>query len=133
VLCPALPEVQEFHKKLTEQFIGEWALTGTNWNNIYTVPACYNPKHHHKSPQDSINAMADVLQNHLPDDTRHEARQRYANLPCGTTPNLACWVLWIKRFTRTCRRGAGASPHQVYKALRGPRLRFMATTWSYRI
>jgi alpha-galactosidase len=29
---------------------------------IYSVPPCYNPKHHHKSPEDSIKAVAQLFQ-----------------------------------------------------------------------
>ncbi len=50
-LCPAVPEVQAWYKKLTEKFIREWGFDGSKLDNIYTVPACYNPAHHHKSPQ----------------------------------------------------------------------------------
>ena len=38
----------------------EWGFDGSKLDNIYTVPMCYNPAHHHKSPQDSVNAVADV-------------------------------------------------------------------------
>src|ERR1043165_7834371 len=57
-LCPAVPEVQAYYKKLTEKFIRDWGFDGSKLDNIYTVPMCYNPAHHHKSPQDSVNAMA---------------------------------------------------------------------------
>src|SRR5207302_9017813 len=59
-LCPALPEVQACHKQLTEKFIRDWGFDGSKLDNIYTVPMCYNPAHHHQSPQDSVNAMAEV-------------------------------------------------------------------------
>src|SRR6185437_15218536 len=50
-LCPGVPEVQAYFKKLTEKFIGEWGFDGSKLDNIYSVPMCYNPAHHHKSPQ----------------------------------------------------------------------------------
>ena len=55
-----MPEVQQYYKQLTEKFIRDWGFDGSKLDNIYTVPMCYNPAHHHKSPQDSVNAMADV-------------------------------------------------------------------------
>src|SRR5579862_1599606 len=60
VLDPSLPEVQAFYKQLTEKFIRDWGFDGSKLDNIYSVPACYNPAHHHKSPQESVNAMAEV-------------------------------------------------------------------------
>jgi len=59
-LCPAVPAVQEYYKKLTEKFIRDWGFDGSKLDNIYTIPECYNPAHHHKSPKDSIRAMAKI-------------------------------------------------------------------------
>src|ERR1019366_1933291 len=58
--CPAVPEVKAYYKELTERFIRDWGFDGSKLDNIYAVPMCYNPAHHHKSPQDSVNAMAEV-------------------------------------------------------------------------
>ena len=55
-----MPEVRAYHKQLTEKFIRDWGFDGSKLDNIYSVPACYNPAHHHKSPQDSVNAMEDI-------------------------------------------------------------------------
>ena len=43
VLCPAVPEVRAYHKKLTEKFIHDWGFDGSKLDNIYSVPKCYNP------------------------------------------------------------------------------------------
>src|SRR3984957_13302190 len=59
-LCPAVPGVQEYYKQLTTRFIKDWGFDGSKLDNIYSVPQCYNPAHHHKSPNDSIYAMGDV-------------------------------------------------------------------------
>src|SRR5215471_10941479 len=56
-LCPALAEVQAYYKQLTERFVRDWDFDGHKLDNIYTMPMCYNPKHHHKSPYDSVYAM----------------------------------------------------------------------------
>ncbi len=47
MLCPALPEVQEYTRKLVETFITDWGFDGHKLDNIYTMPACHNPAHHH--------------------------------------------------------------------------------------
>jgi len=121
VLCPALPEVQEFHKKLTEKFIGEWGFDGHKLDNIYTVPACYNPKHHHKSPQDSINAMADVYKI-IYQTTRGMKPDSVTQIcPCGTTPNLA-WLGSMDQAVTADPVGAVQVRRRIkwYKALLGP-------------
>ena len=57
-LCPAVPEVQAYYKQLTERFIRDWGFDGHKLDNIYSGAACYNPKHHHKSPMDSCTRWA---------------------------------------------------------------------------
>ncbi len=59
-MCPALPEVQAYHKELTERFIRDWGFDGNKIDSAFSVPPCYNPAHKHKSPEDSINAVADL-------------------------------------------------------------------------
>ncbi|HYL64887.1 MAG TPA: alpha-galactosidase, partial [Candidatus Methylomirabilis sp.] len=59
-LCPAVPGVQAYYKQLTERFIRDWGFDGHKLDNIYATPPCYNPKHHHKSPMDSVYAMGEV-------------------------------------------------------------------------
>jgi alpha-galactosidase len=121
VLCPSLPEVQEYYKKLTEKFIGEWGFDGHKLDNIYTVPACYNPKHHHKSPQDSINAMADVYKI-IYQTTRAMKPDSVTQIcPCGTTPNLA-WLGSMDQAVTADPVGAMQVRRRIkwYKALLGP-------------
>ncbi len=79
-LCPALPEVRAYHKQLTGKFIRDWGFDGSKLDNIYSIPACYNPAHHHKSPQDSVNAMSGCVQGNLRDDARVKAAERDTGL-----------------------------------------------------
>ena len=121
VLCPALPEVQAYHKKLTEKFINEWGFDGHKLDNIYTVPACYNPKHHHKSPQDSTNAMADVYKV-IYQTTRALKPESVTQIcPCGTTPNIA-WLSSMDQAVTADPVGAVQVRRRIkwYKALLGP-------------
>ena len=60
MLCPALPEVQEYIREMTLRFIHEWGFDGHKLDNIYTVPACHNPAHHHIRPEESTENMAEV-------------------------------------------------------------------------
>ena len=121
VLCPAVPEVQEYHKKLTEKFIRDWDFDGHKLDNIYTVPACYNPKHHHKSPEDSINAMADVYKVIFQTTRALKPDSVTQSCPCGTTPSIA-WLPYMDQAVTADPVGAVQVRRRIkwYKALLGP-------------
>jgi alpha-galactosidase len=120
-LCPAVPEVQSYFKQLTQRFIHDWDFDGSKLDNIYSVPECYNPAHHHKSPQDSVNAMADVYRV-IFDTTRALKPQSVTQAcPCGTPPSLA-WLPFIDQAVTADPVGGVQVRRRVkmYKALLGP-------------
>ena len=96
-LCPALPEVQAYYKQLTARFIRDWGFDGHKLDNIYTPPLCYNPKHHHKSPYDSVYAMGDVYKTIFETTRALKPDSVTQSCPCGTPPSLAGSVIWIRR------------------------------------
>ena len=55
---------------------------------------CYNPKHHHKSPYDSVTAMGEVYK--IIYDTTRELKPDSVTqaCPCGTPPNIA-WLPYM--------------------------------------
>jgi alpha-galactosidase len=58
-------------------------------DSVFTVPPCYNPRHGHKSPDDSIYAMQDVYKV-IFDTTRALKPDSVTQIcPCGTPPNMA--------------------------------------------
>ncbi|PYV78690.1 MAG: hypothetical protein DMG96_07060 [Acidobacteria bacterium] len=120
-LCPALPEVQEYYKRLTERFIRDWGFDGSKLDNIYSVPMCYNPAHHHKSPQDSVNAVADVYKTIYQTTRALKPESVTQACPCGTPPSLA-WLPYIDQAVTADPVGAKQvrSRTKVYKALLGP-------------
>ena len=120
-LCPAVPEVQEYYKKLTEKFIHDWDFDGSKLDNIYTVPACYNPAHHHKSPQDSVTAMADVYRAIFQTTRALKPQSVTQSCPCGTPPSLA-WLPYIDQAVTADPVGAVQVRRRIkmYKALLGP-------------
>ena len=120
-LCPAVPEVQAYYKQLTERFIRDWGFDGSKLDNIYTVPACYNPAHHHKSPQDSINAMAEVYKTIFQTTRALKPESVTQACPCGTPPSLA-WLPYIDQAVTADPVGAVQVRRRikVYKALLGP-------------
>ena len=120
-LCPALPEVQAYHKQLTEKFIRDWGFDGSKLDNIYTVPACYNPAHHHRSPQDSINAMGEVYKTIFQTTRALKPESVTQACPCGTPPSLA-WLPYIDQAVTADPVGAVQVRRRIkmYKALLGP-------------
>jgi len=120
-LCPAVPEVQAWYKKLTEKFIREWGFDGSKLDNIYTVPACYNPAHHHKSPQDSVNAMGEVYKTIFQTTRAIKPESVTQACPCGTPPSLA-WLPFIDQAVTADPVGAVQVRRRtkMYKALLGP-------------
>jgi alpha-galactosidase len=120
-LCPAVPEVQAYYKKLTEKFIGDWGFDGSKLDNIYSVPMCYNPAHHHKSPQDSVNAMADVYKTIFQTSRALKPDSVTQSCPCGTPPSLA-WLPFLDQAVTADPVGAVQVRRRIkmYKALLGP-------------
>lgn len=121
VLDPSLPEVQAYHKQLTEKFIREWGFDGSKLDNIYSVPACYNPAHHHKSPQDSVNAMGEVYKTIFETTRSIKPESVTQSCPCGTTPSMA-WLPFMDQAVTADPVGAVQVRRRIkmYKALLGP-------------
>ncbi|MFN3742192.1 MAG: glycoside hydrolase family 36 protein [Anaerolineales bacterium] len=84
MLCPALPEVQEYTLALARRFLEEWGFDGFKMDNIYTMPACHDPAHRHASPEDSIRAFGELYRR-LFDLTRELRPEGVVQIcPCGT-------------------------------------------------
>jgi alpha-galactosidase len=120
-LCPAVPEVQAYYKRLTEKFIRDWGYDGSKLDNIYSVPKCYNPAHHHKSPQDSVNAVADVYKIIFQTTRSIKPNSVTQSCPCGTPPSLA-WLPYLDQAVTADPVGATQVRRRIkmYKALLGP-------------
>ena len=120
-LCPAIPEVQQYHKQLTERFIRDWDFDGHKLDFAYTVPPCYNPAHHHKSPQDSVRAVGDIYKIILETTRALKPDSVTQACPCGTPPNLA-WLPYIDQAVTADPVGSRQVRlrTKMYKALLGP-------------
>jgi alpha-galactosidase len=121
-LCPALPEVQAYYKQVTERFIRDWDFDGHKLDNIYTAPLCYNPKHHHKSPYDSVYAMGEVYKTIFQTTRALKPDSVTQSCPCGTPPSLA-WFRYMDQAVTADPVGSVQVRRRVkmYKALLGPR------------
>jgi alpha-galactosidase len=120
-LCPAFPEVQEYYKGVTERFIRDWGFDGHKLDNVYSVPPCYNPKHGHKSPYDSVNAMGDVYKVIFETTRALKPESVTQSCPCGTPPSLA-WLPYLDQAVTADPVGSVQVRRRIkmYKALLGP-------------
>lgn len=120
-LCPALPEVQDYYRHLTTRFIRDWGFDGHKLDVAFTVPRCFNPAHHHRSPDESIKAMGKVFEV-IFNTTRSLKRQSVTQIcPCGTPPNLA-FLTDMDQAVTADPVGARQVRERIkmYKALLGP-------------
>ncbi len=122
VLCPAVPEVQSYFKQLTQKFIRDWDFDGHKLDNIFAVPQCFNPKHHHKSPNDSVYAMGDIYKIIFETTRGLKPDSVTQSCPCGTPPSLA----WFRYMDQAVTADPISSVQvrrriKMYKALLGPR------------
>ena len=120
-LCPAVPEVQQYYKKVTERFIRDWDFDGHKLDNVYATPRCYNPKHHHKSPLDSVYAMGEVYKTIFETTRALKADSVTQSCPCGTPPSLA-WLRYMDQAVTADPVGSVQVRRRMkmYKALLGP-------------
>jgi len=120
-LCPAVAEVREYYKQLTEKFISTWDFDGHKLDNIYSTPKCYNPKHHHKSPYDSVNAMSEVYKTIFETTRTLKPNSVTQSCPCGTPPSLA-WLRYMDQAVTADPVGSVQVRRRIkmYKALLGP-------------
>lgn len=122
MLCPALPEVRDYTRELTLRFIRDWGFDGHKLDNIYTVPACHNPAHHHARPEESTRALAEIYR--IIFETTRQLRPASVTqiCPCGTPLTFS-----LLPFTDQTVTADPTSSQQIrqrikfYKALSGPR------------
>jgi alpha-galactosidase len=60
-LCPAYPPTVEYFKKQVARFIGDWGYKGLKLDgqHLNGVAPCYNPKHNHARPEESVEKLQD--------------------------------------------------------------------------
>jgi len=85
-LCPADRAVVEYHKALVRKILGEWGFDGLKLDgqHMNAVPACYNPAHHHKRPEDSVEALPDFFREIYETARSVKPDALVEFCPCGT-------------------------------------------------
>ena len=123
MLCPALPEVQEYTLQMVHRFIEEWGFDGHKLDNIYSMAPCHNPTHQHARPEDSLDAFARVYRQILEETRRLRPHSVTQVCPCGTP--ITHTLLPAVDQTVTADPTSSAQIRQrikFYKALTGPHM-----------
>ena len=127
IMCPAVPEVQQYISDLIHRFIQDWDFDGHKLDNIYTVPACYNPAHRHTQPEESIKALAKVY-NIIYSSTKALKPDSVIQIcPCGTPPTFSLLPFMDQAVTADPTSSAQIRQRiKFYKALLGPHVAVFA-------
>jgi alpha-galactosidase len=86
-LCPANPRVVAHHKELVRKILVDWGFDGLKLDGQHMngVPACYNPAHHHKRPEDSVEALPDFFREIYDAAQSAKPGSLVEFCPCGTS------------------------------------------------
>ena len=86
-LCPAVPRVVEYHKELVRKILVDWGFDGLKLDgqHMNSVPACYNPAHHHKRPEESVEALPDFFREIYDAAQSAKPGSLVEFCPCGTS------------------------------------------------
>ena len=85
-LCPADHRVVEIQKATVRKILGDWGFDGLKLDGQHMngVPPCYNPVHHHKSPEDSVEALPDFFRELYETARSLKPDALVEFCPCGT-------------------------------------------------
>jgi len=85
-LCPANTRVVEYHKALVRKILVDWGFDGLKLDGQHMngVPPCYNPAHHHKRPEDSVEALPDFFKAIYDEAQSVKPGSLVEFCPCGT-------------------------------------------------
>jgi len=85
-LCPANRTVVEYHNALVRKILVDWGFDGLKLDgqHMNAVPPCYNPAHHHKRPEDSVEALPDFFREIYETARSVKPDALVEFCPCGT-------------------------------------------------
>jgi alpha-galactosidase len=86
-LCPASSRVVSYHKELVRKILVDWGFDGLKLDGQHMngVPACYNPAHHHKRPEESVEALPDFFREIYDAAQSAKPGSLVEFCPCGTS------------------------------------------------
>jgi alpha-galactosidase len=85
-LCPAYDKTIEYSKTLVKTFMEEWGYQGLkiDGQHLNGVPKCYNPKHHHARPEESVENLQVFWEEIYKSALRIDKEAVVEICPCGT-------------------------------------------------
>ena len=86
-LCPAYDKTIEYTKNLVTTFMKEWGYKGLkiDGQHLNGVPKCYNPKHNHARPEESVEALQNFWKEVYETALSIEKEAVVEICPCGTS------------------------------------------------
>ncbi|MCF7805472.1 MAG: alpha-galactosidase [Candidatus Marinimicrobia bacterium] len=89
-LCPADEDVQQYTKELVQKIIGEWGYAGLkiDGQHLNGAPPCYNPKHNHARPEESVEAIPEFFKIIYEAALEIDPNAVVEICPCGTGYNF---------------------------------------------
>jgi len=85
-LCPADSRVVEYHKALVRKILVDWGFDGLKLDGQHMngVPPCFNPAHHHKRPEDAVEALPEFFKAIYDEAQSAKPGSLVEFCPCGT-------------------------------------------------
>ncbi|OWQ87551.1 hypothetical protein CDN99_18310 [Roseateles aquatilis] len=86
-LCPAAPETQQRIAAVFRKIIGDWGFDGLkiDGQHLNGVAPCFNPKHKHGRPEDSVEHMVDFYRTMFESAHAVNPEAVVEVCPCGTS------------------------------------------------
>jgi alpha-galactosidase len=85
-LCPAENTVVELQTAIVKKILVDWGFDGLKLDgqHMNAVPECFNPAHHHQSPEDSVEAVPEFFRAIYETARRVKPDALVEFCPCGT-------------------------------------------------
>ncbi len=85
-LCPAYEPVIEYHINLVKKIMKDWGFDGikVDGQHLNMVPPCYNKKHHHSYPEESVEKLQDFYKKIFETAISIKPDAVIQICPCGT-------------------------------------------------
>jgi alpha-galactosidase len=86
-LCPAYKGTIEYSKALVKKMMGTWGYAGLkiDGQHLNGVAPCYNPKHHHAYPEESVEKLGEFWQEIIKTAQEINPDAVVEICPCGTS------------------------------------------------
>jgi alpha-galactosidase len=89
-LCPALKEVQNYHRELVRKCINDWDYDGFKVDQqlINAVGECYAAGHNHASPAESFESLPEIYSIMAEETFKLKPKAVFEVCPCGVFPDF---------------------------------------------